>query len=168
MVPLKGGQMLDSIDVFRVGKPSLPTVSSFGEGYDHVDARTRTAKAKRDWVVTDAMTVQSYAFSRDVLHIHFDDATLEIRANGPTVSWDVRGGYSPPSSCANLSLLIHTQYDNRQELFDRHGVLRNIIGKHIRYAPDLTGLYLLWQPEQEIGIHSLPLVDQVGWLLHYG
>lgn len=169
MPPLKDSPVLSSIDSYRVGKPSLPTFTSFREGVDNRDASARTTKAKHEWVVTDKMTVQSYAFSQDLLHIYFDDATLEIRANGPAVAWAIRAGSSSHSLslCANPCLLIHTQQENRQELFDRHAVLCNIIGMHIRYAPCSTGLYLLWQPDHEIGLFSLPLVDQVGWLLHY-
>src|SRR5262245_6934736 len=117
MMPLKSRQVLDPIDVFRVGNPALPTFASFREGVDHVDTRGRTTKAKQDWVVTDEMTVQSYAFSRDLLHIYFDDATLEIRANSPVVKWDVRGGSSSSlAPWANTCLLIHTQQKNRPEL----------------------------------------------------
>src|SRR5262249_52112961 len=127
-----------------------------------------TIKAKQDWVITDEMKVQSYAFSRDLLHIVFDGATLEIRANGLAVSWDVlHSPSSPLVPCGHRCMLVHTEYDNRPELFDRQAVLNPIVGKRIRYAPCSTGLYLLCQEEQEIGLFSLPLVDVMGWLLHY-
>ena len=169
MIPPRDNQAADSIISYRVGSPFLPTFASFREAVDNVDTRSRTAKARQQWALTDGMRVQSYAFTLDLLHIRFDDATLEIRASGSVVSWDVLRGFpsTPLPPCPNPCVLIHAEQQDRRELFDRDAVLRNIVGKHIRYAPCATGLYILWHPEKEIGILSLPLVDQVGWILSY-
>jgi hypothetical protein len=144
------------------------TFESFGEGVMNPIVQERMKQAREDWRTTDAMTVRSYSYSLNTLRITFDSATLEILANGPTVDWRLNNLPLPSlEACGNPCLLIHTEYEDKQEFFDRDAVLCHILGMRIRFAPSQTELYLIWKPNHEISLNSLPLADQTECLLHY-
>jgi len=57
--------------------------------------------------------------------------------------------------------------EQRTEVYNRDAELAPLIGNRIRYAPTVNELVLIWQPGHEMGVTSLPLADQEGWLLYY-
>lgn len=151
----------------RVRKPAGATFDSFEGGVRSTGLQARLAHAKQDWQVTDKMVVRSYSYSVDSIRIIFEEATVDIVAKGGTVDWTVHR-FSLPAlgSCVNPLSLVHVDGADQRELFDRDVVLRHIVGFRIRYSPSSHGLYLIWKPNHEIGIESLPLVDQEGDLLY--
>ena len=158
----------DDANVITVAKPFITTFSSFGEGLADPATQVRMRQARQDWRVTDQMRVQSYSCSSTTLRVSFESVTLDIVANSPTVNWQLCGVLPPLAErCDVPSIVIHADYGFRRQVFNRDTVLRQIIGQRIRYAPSANELYLIWKPNHEIAIFSLPLAEQYGWLLYF-
>lgn len=157
------------LQTYRVRKRNLTTFDSFSAGVRSPITQNRMRQARQDWAITDKMKVCSYSYSLDTLYIILDSARLEIIASGHTVNWRVHTNniiLPMLEICSNPCLLIHIDFDYKQEFFDRDTVLTQIMGQHIRYAPSPDELYLLWKSNHEICFNSLPLAEG-GYFLHY-
>jgi hypothetical protein len=154
--------------VVRVRKANLAVFDSFCDGIGSQLLQIRTRKAKQGWQVTDEMTVRSYSYSLNALRIVFDTATLDIVGNRAAVEWELQHFALPPLVyCTNPCCLVHVDFDEKRELFDRDQVLSQIVGLRIRYSPSHNGLYLIWKPNHEISLNCLPLEEREEYLLHY-
>jgi len=153
--------------VLIVGKPCITSFDSFEEGARDTSTQARMKQAKREWEVTDKLSVLDYSYWANTLRLHLGPLTLEIIADGPVVKWHLSNSLPALGKSEPPYILVQPDYGNREQVFDRDAVLAPIIGQNIRPAPSANEVYLLWKHDHEIGTYSLPLLNENGWLLYY-
>jgi hypothetical protein len=156
-------------EVFTVGPPLLDVYGSLSDAVNNEATRSRTTQARQDWKMLGDSVVKGHSYSLHAVLLSFESASLEILAGGPVVEWRLREpNLLLINSCSNPSRLVKSYQSNRESLFDRDAILRPIMGKKVRHAPDSTGVFLVWKPDYEIYFSSHYSDNAKCWLLLYG
>jgi hypothetical protein len=157
------------IPVIDVLSPLLLRHASLRQGANELFRSERYRRSKVEQRILESEILCDVSYCEDALRCHFRELTLNVFAKDEVVDWNISGPQCRINTpCANPVRFRVKNKGGRTFLFDRQSVLAPLIGKRIRHAPSLTGLFLQWGWDLEIGVSAWPLANGQGWILQYG